>query len=213
MKKISVLIADDHEVVRQGIHKSLEDTTDISVDGETGDGYEALDMAIRGSFGAMILDIAMPGPGAMEIIKELTQRKPDLPILVLSMHPAKQYAVRTIRAGAAGYLTKECLTSEIVTAVRTIASGQRFVTNAVAEQLANAVANGCPDRSALAQLSDREYQILCMIGAGKMLKEIAAELALSPKTVSTYRARILEKTSLQTTADLVRYAVTEGLVS
>ncbi len=213
MKKISVLIADDHEVVRQGIHKSLEDTTDISVDGETGDGSEALDMAIHGTFDVVILDISMPGPGGIEIVKELTQRKPDLPILVLSMHPAKQYAVRTIRAGAAGYLTKETLSPEIVTAVRTIASGQRFVTSTVAEQLASAVANGCPDRSALAQLSDREYQVLCMIGAGKTLKEIATELTLSPKTVSTYRARILEKTGLETTADLVRYAVTEGLVS
>ncbi len=212
MKTIRVLIADDHAVVREGIRKTLDEAPDIAVDAETGDGYEALDMAIHGTYDAVILDISMPGPGVMEIISELKRRRPDLPVLVLSMHSVKQYAVRTIRAGASGYLTKESATAEIVTAVRTVARGRRYVTAAVAEQLAGALSNGCPDRPAHDLLSDREYQILCMIGKGKTLKEIAAELALSPKTVTTYRARILTKINLETTSDLVRYAVKEGLV-
>lgn len=208
---IRVLIADDHAVVRRGVRLVLESTARIVVVAEAATGPEALEQARAGGVDVAVLDLSMPGPGGLEVLKQLQDEHPRLPVLILTMHPEDQYAVRAIRAGASGYLTKQSIPEELIKAVETVVAGRRYITPAVAEALATEVRhdNGKPAHE---QLSDREYQVLLRIAAGRTVGEIAAELHLSPKTVSTYRTRILEKMALKTSAELTHYAFQHKLV-
>jgi two-component system, NarL family, invasion response regulator UvrY len=208
---IRVLVADDHAVVRRGVKQILADDPKMVVVGEAGSGQEVLNLIRERACDVVLLDIAMPDGGGLEILAQLRNLKPDLRVLILSMYPERQYAVRALKAGAAGYLTKESAPEELLTAVRKAAQGGKYITLSLAEQLA-AELGGEVEREPHAGLSDREYQVLRLLASGKSVSEVAVELALSVKTVSTYRTRILEKLGLKNTAELVRYAVQRGLV-
>ena len=202
---IRVLIADDHAVVRDGIRRILSDHPDITVVGEAPDGVEALRLAGTERPDVLLLDLTMPGPGFMEILERARAAYPTLKVLVLSAHAEEQYARRVLRAGVVGYITKNHTPEELVGAVRRVASGARYVSQAMADRLAADLAT--PERSPQELLSNREYQVLALLGAGKSVKEIAGATRLSSKTVSTYRTRLLQKLNLKTTADLIRYAL------
>jgi two-component system invasion response regulator UvrY len=206
---IRVIVADDHAVVRQGLKQIISETPDLSLVGEAASGGEALDLVRGLECDALVLDINMPGPGGLDILRELRALRPKLPILILSMHPEEQFAVRLLRSGADGYLNKESAPDELVNAIRKVATGGKYVSAALAEKLAlDLQTGGGPPHEAL---SDREFQVLRLIGQGKTASEIAALLSLSVKTVSTYRARILQKMDLSTNAELMRYALEHGL--
>lgn len=207
---IRVLLADDHPVLRQGLARLLLDHPDLRVVGEAGTADELFALLPDGGADVVVLDVSMPGPGVGEVLRRLAANHPRVRVLVLSGHAEEQYAVRVLKAGAAGYLTKERSAEDLVTAVRRVAQGGRYVSQTLAERLASEL--GQSDSAAPhEQLSSREFAVLQGIAAGLTLKEIAARLALSPKTVSTYRARILAKLGLSSTADLVRYVVERGL--
>jgi len=208
---IRVLIADDHAVVRRGVRMVLEGTARIEVVAEAATGSEALDKARKEQIDVAVLDLSMPGPGGLEVLRQFKDEHPRLPVLILTMHPEDQYAVRAFRAGASGYLTKQSIPEELIKAVETVAAGRKYITPSVAEALASEVHH---DTAKLPHelLSDREYQVLLRIAAGKTVGEIAEELRLSPKTVSTYRSRILEKMEIKTSAELTHYAFQHKLV-
>jgi len=208
---INVLIADDHAVVRQGLRQILTETADMNVAGEASNGIEALDRARAESYDVMVLDITMPGRSGFDIIKELHAEMPKLPVLILSMHAEEQFAVRLLKAGASGYLNKESAPDELVKAIRKVVSGGRYVSAALAEKLAFEI-DSDSDRLLHDSLSDREFQVMRMMASGKTVKEIATELLLSVKTISTYRARILEKMNLRTNAELIHYAIQNQLI-
>jgi len=208
---VKILIADDHPVVRQGLKQMLGAEADIAVVGEARNGREVVELCGRVAWDVAVVDYNMPGKGGIELVKELRSRYPDHPVLVLSMYPEERYAVRVLKAGAAGYLTKESATEELVTAIRKVAKGGRFVTPAVGERLAQEVAGG-GDKPLHERLSDREYQIMWMLSSGKTVHDIAQQLFLSPNTISTYRARILRKMNLKNNAEMMRYAITNQLV-
>jgi len=205
------LIADDHAVVRQGLKQILlEEFPDASF-GEAANGADILTLVKQQEWDVVTLDISLPGRSGLEVLKEARERRPNLRVLVLSMHPEEQYAVRALKAGAAGYVTKQTAPEELVNAVKKILSGGKYVSAALAEKLASAL--GAPsDRPAHETLSDREYQVFCLIASGKTTGQIAEELNLSVQTISTYRARVLEKMSMSTNAELTRYALQNGLV-
>jgi DNA-binding NarL/FixJ family response regulator len=208
---IRVLIADDHAVVRQGLKQILGDTPEMVVAGEATTGQEVLDRVRAEAWDVVILDISMPDRSGLDILKQLRSERPKLPVLVLSMHSEDQYAMRVLKAGASGYLTKDSAPDELVKAIRKVVSGGRYVSSLLAEKLAFEIGT---DSSRLPHetLSDREFQVLRGIAAGKSVTEIAAELYLSPKTVSTYRARLLQKMNLGTTAELIHYAMQNHLI-
>lgn len=208
---IKVLFVEDHAIVREGLKQILADTTDIIVADEAGDGEEALAKVRQNDFDIAVLDISMPGRSGLEILKELKIMRPSLPVLILSMYPEDLYAVRAFKGGAAGYLSKESAPTELITAIRKVSCGGKYVSPALAENLVLNLGddNGKPLHD---KLSEREYQILCMIASGKTGKEIAHELNLSAKTVSTYRARVLEKMCMRSNAELTHYALQNGLV-
>lgn len=208
---IRLLIADDHPVVREGLKRIVADCPDMQLIGEAVDGAEILAMVESAGVDVLLLDISMPGPPFLDIMRRLRTEQPDLRVLVLSVHPEGQYAVRTLRAGAAGYLTKDHSSGELAEAIRRVFRGGKYVTPSLAEKLAFDLAPDAEERPH-ERLSDREYEVLQKFGAGKSVGEIASELALSPKTVSTYRARILGKLRLKTNAELIRYAIENGLV-
>jgi len=208
---IRLFIADDHPVVRAGLRGIIEGEPDFEVVGEASDGGDMLARIGRTPAEVLLLDVAMPGPGFLEVLRGLKQDHPRLAVLVLSVHPEDQYAVRALRAGAAGYLTKDHSPEELVAAIRKVHRGGKYVSPSLAEKLAVGLEIGAGD-SPHERLSDREYDVLCFLGSGRTVKEIASRLALSPKTVSTYRARVLEKMKLATNADLVRYAAQHGLI-
>jgi DNA-binding NarL/FixJ family response regulator len=208
---IRALIADDHAVVRQGLKQILGDTPEMLVAGEATNGQEVLDKVRAEPWDVVVLDISMPDRSGLDILKQLRSERPKLPVLVLSMHSEDQYAVRVLKAGASGYLTKDSAPDELVKAIRKVVSGGRYVSSFLAEKLAFEIGT---DSSRLPHetLSDREFQVLRLIAGGKSVTEIAAELCLSVKTVSTYRARMLEKMNLGTTAELIHYAVQNHLI-
>ena len=208
---IRVLVADDHAVVRQGLKQILSEEPDILEVGEAGSVAETLRLSREAEWDVVILDITMPDGSGLDILRELRHEKPQLPVLVLSVHSEDQYALRVLRSGAAGYLTKECAPQELVEAVRRVVSGGKYVGLDLAERLAEVLAG---DRNAQAheQLSDREFQILCLIGSGKSASEIAQELSLSPKTVSTYRRRVLDKMHMSSNVELTRYVLEQQLI-
>lgn len=206
-----ILIADDHAVFRRGLRETIRETFPKATFGEAKSAAEALDWVRRHDWEIVILDISMPGRSGLDILDELKRLRPKLPILFLSMYPEAQYARRVLKAGAAGYLTKESIPEELQTAVRRVVAGGRYVSATLAERLAYDLGSGV-DLPVHELLSDREFQVLRMIASGKTVKEIADEISLSIKTVSTYRTRILEKTGMKTTADLIRYALQSQLV-
>jgi DNA-binding NarL/FixJ family response regulator len=209
--RVQVLIADDHPVVRQGLKQMLGAEADLAVAGEASNGHEAIELCERVAWDVAVVDYNMPGKGGVDLVKELRHRYPHRPVLVLSIYPEDQYAVRALKAGAAGYLTKETATEELVNAIRKVAKGGRFVSVALGEWLAQELAGG-GDQPLHRKLSDREYQIMWMIASGKTVSEIGEQLFLSPNTISTYRARILQKLDLKNNAELMRYAIRHQLV-
>lgn len=208
---IKVLIADDHPIVRQGLRQILSGIPDMKVAGEAVDGQETLNQVRAGEWDVLVLDITMPGRSGFDILKELKHEEPSLPVLVLSIHAEEQFAVRVLKAGAAGYLSKENAPDELVKAIRKVVSGGKYISRGLAETLAAGLDTDTAG-SQYETLSDREFQVMQMMGNGKTLAEIADELSLSPKTVSTYRTRLLEKMNLKTNADIIRYAIENGLV-
>lgn len=207
---VRILIADDHPIYRKGLLQILMEVPGMFSVDEAGSGEEALAKVWENDYDLVLLDISMPGRGGLDALKTLKNHSPKLPVLVLSMHPEDQYAVRALRAGASGYLNKECAWHELVIAIRKVLEGGKYVSAALAESLAsNLGANaGKPLQEVL---SDREYQVFRMIASGKTVGEIAEELTLSVKTVSTHRVRILEKMQLKNNAELIHFAATNGL--
>jgi two-component system invasion response regulator UvrY len=208
---IRILVADDHAVVREGVKRILSETADLVIAGEAGHGQEVLAKVATEPWDVVLLDISMPGRNGLEVLQQLRHLCPALPVLVFSMHPENQYAVRAFRAGAAGYLTKDSLPEELVTAIRKIVQGGRYVSASLAEYLVTEIGHDATT-PLHAVLSDREYQVLCMLASGKTATEIARELSLSVKTVSTHRSRILEKMHMKTNAELIHYAIHHRLV-
>jgi two-component system, NarL family, invasion response regulator UvrY len=208
---IRLLIADDHPVVREGLRRIVADDPGLQVVGEAVDGDGVLALISRQPTDVVLLDVSMPGPGFLQVLERLRAEHPGVKVLVLSVHPEEQYAVRALRAGAAGYLTKDHSPEQLIEAIRRVHRGGKYVSPTLAERLATDLAAGGP-QAAHELLSHREYDVLCLLGSGRTVKEISAELDLSPKTVSTYRARLLEKMRLTGNADLVRYASRHGLI-
>jgi len=208
---IKVLIADDHPIVRAGLKQILSDAADIEVACEAGDGHELLKLIRKGGISVVLLDITMPGLAGLDALKQIKAETPELPVLVLSVHPEDQYGIRVLKAGGAGYLMKSAAPDLLVEAIRKVHRGGRYVSPALAEKMAFGLQTGAAGLLH-ETLSDREYQVLCMIASGKTVKAIGDELALSEKTISTYRARILEKMGMKTNAELTHYAIKLGLV-
>lgn len=208
---INVLIADDHPVVRKGLKQILEETSDICVTGEACTQQDVLDHVWKNDYDVILLDISMPGGSGLDILKELKRTKPNIRILVLSIYPEEQYAVRVFRAGGSGYLSKDSAAEELVAAIRKISLGGKYVRPAVAEKLAFDIET---DHSQFPheKLSDREFQVLCFLGKGKQVKEIAECMHLSVKTISTYRTRILDKMNMKNNSELTYYAIKHHLV-
>ncbi len=207
---ISVLIADDHAVVRQGLKQILQETQDMHLAGEAADGHEALSLARSTEWDVLVLDLTMPGLGGLDVLKEVQAERPHAPVLILSMHAEDQFAVRLLKAGAAGYLNKETAPEELIQAIRKVVDGGKYISTVLAERLAFEM-DPNSDKPRHESLSDREFQVLRLLASGKAVKEIAEELSLSPKTISTYRARILEKMNMRTNAELIHYAIQNKL--
>jgi DNA-binding NarL/FixJ family response regulator len=206
-----VLIADDHPLFRRGLKDILQAQPDVELVGEADSGNKALEMARKQRWDVLVLDITMPGLGGIEVLSILRKEQPKLPILILSAHPENQYAVRALRAGAAGYMTKETAPQELIRGLRKVLQGAKYVSEALAEKLAFDL-GAQTEKKPHDLLSHREYEIMRMIASGKPLGKIASELALSPRTVSTYRNRVLEKMRMKTNAELIRYALQNKLI-
>jgi two-component system, NarL family, invasion response regulator UvrY len=208
---IRVLIVDDHAIVRRGLRQIVAETGDIVVNGEAETGSQAIKTARQEDFDVMLLDISLPDKNGIEVLKQIKKEQPKLAVLMLSMHGEREFAVRALKAGASGYLTKQSAPAQLVTAIRHVAAGKKYVSPALAEELANAM--GVDTEKPLHEtLSDREFQTLRLIASGKTLSGIAAELCLSPKTISVYRSRLLEKLKLLNNSELTRYAIKNRLV-
>jgi DNA-binding NarL/FixJ family response regulator len=208
---IEVIIADDHPIVRAGLKQIMLQDDGIAVTGEASNGAELLNRVRQGRYDVILLDLTMPGMDGLDVLKQLKIETPDTPVVILTVHPESQYALRVLRAGASGYLTKESASDRLIEAIHKVHRGGKYITPSLAEKIAFALDEGtagAPHES----LSDREYQVLCLIGSGRTVSQIADALSLSVKTVSTYRARILEKMRLQNNAELIHYAVQNGLV-
>ena len=211
MNKCRCLLADDHPIVRRGVRELLEEEQLCSEICEVRTGEEALEAVRRQPWELMILDIALPDKHGLEVLKEAKLLQPRLPVLMLSLYPEKEFAMRAIKAGASGYLTKQSAPSELLAAVMRVLQGGRYITAVLAEQMASALETGAGD-SLHARLSDRELQVLRLLGQGKSVSTIAEELRLSVKNISTYRARILDKLSCESTGELIRYAIEAKLI-
>lgn len=208
---IKIIIADDHAVVRTGLKQIIEQDPHLKVTGEASSGFELLEKIREGNYDVVLLDISMPGKDGLATLKELKKINPKLPVLIFTVYPEDQYAVRLLKAGASGYLNKECEPEELIEAIHRVAQGRKYVSPNLAEILATLLeeSHSAPLHE---QLSDREYQVMCMIASGKTIQEIAKELDLSPNTVSTYRIRLLEKMKMKTNAEITHYAIKNGLV-
>lgn len=206
-----ILLADDHTVVRSGLKQILAEEFKGAVFGEARNAQEALELVANEHWDVVVLDITMPGRSGLEVMRQIRKLRPGLPVLVLSIHPENQFAVPVLKLGAAGYMTKESAAEELVTAVKKVLSGGRYITASLAETLAANLETG-PAKPAQELLSDREFQVLRLIASGKIISEIARELVLSVKTISTYRSRILEKMGLRNNAELMHYAMLHQLV-
>ncbi|HEU19262.1 MAG TPA: response regulator transcription factor [Deltaproteobacteria bacterium] len=211
MSKIKILIADDHPIVREGFKQVLSETTDMLVADEAGNGQEVLNLIRNNKYDVILLDISMPGRSGLEILKELRNEYPKLPVLIVSIYPEEQYAVRAFRAGASGYLTKASAPHELIAAIRKISKGGRYISSSLAEKLTYYLDIDAA-KPPHELLSDREYQVMLLIASGKTVTEIGRELCLSVKTISTYRTHILEKMKMKNNAEITLYAVQNQLV-
>ena len=208
---VKVLIADDHPVVRQGLKMMLSSDTEIDVVGEARDGDEAFEMAHQLDWDVAVLDYSMPGRGGVELLSDVKHDYPDRPVLIMSIYPEDPHGLRALKAGAAGYITKESAGDELTAAVKKVATGGRYISSTLAEKLAMRLTPE-QERPPHERLSDREYRVMWLLASGKTLHQIAEEMRLSPSTVSTYRGRILKKLSLSTNVDLVHYAMKHRLI-
>jgi two-component system invasion response regulator UvrY len=204
-----ILVADDHQIVRAGLKNLLSEYKEFTVAGEAGSGTDALKMVRESDWDVVLLDISMPDMNGIDTLKQIKRSKPDLPVLILTMHPEDHYAINLLRAGANGYVCKECAPEQLVGAIRTVASGRRYVSPALGDQLAGDL-SGDGQNALHTELSEREFQVFCKLAAGQAVSEIADELFLSVKTVSTYRSRILEKMGMKTNANITYYAIKHG---
>lgn len=208
---IKILIADDHEVVRKGLRQVIEETSDLVVTGEASNGHEVLEKIRKNDYDLVVLDIGLPDISGLDVLKQVKIECPQLPVVILSIYPEEQYAVRALKAGASGYLTKESASDELITAIRKVYDGRKYVSTTLAERLAKELEAGA-DKLPHETLSDRECQVMRMIALGKTIKDISEEINLSPKTVSTYRSRIFEKMTIKTNEELIRYAINNHLI-
>jgi len=208
---IKILVVDDHAIVREGLKQIVEDTSGLAVTGEAANEQETLELLRKHDFDVVLLDIAMTGRGGLEVLKQIKQEKPELPVLILSMYPEEQYAVRALKMGAAGYLTKVSAPDELIKAIKKIATGRKYVSNSLAEKLAFNLEIDT-EKPLHECLSNREFQVMCLITSGKTVKNIAEKLSLSVNTVSTYRFRILDKMRMKTNSELTHYAIKNQLV-
>jgi two-component system invasion response regulator UvrY len=208
---IRILIADDHAIVRAGLKQFIADQLDMEVTGEAATGAETIALVRSQEFDIVLLDISMPDKNGIDTLKSVKQIRPDLPVLILSGHAEEQYAVNLLRAGASGYLNKETASTQLVGAVRTAVQGRKYVSPTLAQVLAEGI-SGSGDEPLHGSLSQREFQIFCKLAGGQAVSQIADELHLSVKTVSTYRTRVLEKMGMKSNADLTYYAVKNGLI-
>ena len=209
---INVIIADDHPIVRAGLKQIIKEDAFIAVAGEAGNGIELLEKVRQKTYDVVLLDLTMPGMDGIDVLKQLKLEQPHLPVIILTIHPESQYALRIVKAGASGYITKESASEELIKAIRKVHAGGKYITPSLAEKIAFALDK---DNVQLPHeaLSDREYQVLCLLGSGKTVSQIAEELALSVKTISTYRTRILEKMRMENNSELIHYAVQNGLTT
>ena len=208
---VMIMLVDDHAIVRMGIKQAVAKWPGIVVAAEAATAQEALDLALSKELDIVVLDIGMPGRGGLEVLKSLRALKPKLKFVMLSMYPEEQYAIRCFKDGAGAYVTKDSPPEELVKAIRAVAEGRRYITQSLGQQMAGLVLD-TSSRPIHELLSDREFQVLVKIGAGKRVNEIAEELSLSPKTVSTYRTRVLEKLGMENSAQLIKFVIQEGLV-
>ncbi len=208
---VEVFITDDHSLIREGLKKILNDEKDIHIKGEAGNAKSTLDFVLKNELDILILDLNLPDKSGLDLLKELKALKPELKILILSMHPEDRFAMRVLRAGASGYITKESAGEELVKAIRKVEHGGKYVSESLAEILAFEIQGGT-DKPIHELLSDREFQVMQLIASGKTLAEIANLLSLAVTTVSTYRARILEKLNLHSNAEMIYYVLTNKLV-
>ncbi len=208
---VRVFIIDDHAIVRRGLTQILAETPDLKFAGEADTAADAVRLLREIPCDVILLDISLPDRNGIDLLKQLKHDYPRLPVLVLSMHKDREFALRALKGGAAGYLTKQSAPMQLVDAIRHVSAGKRYITRSMADEVANALAGGS-EESPHERLSDREYQTLCLIASGKTLSSIAGELLISPKTVSVYRARVLEKLKLKNNADITRYAIKNQLV-
>jgi DNA-binding NarL/FixJ family response regulator len=209
---IRICLADDHAMFREGIKQILASHPDMHIVAEAGDGRETLELVRNTPMDVVLLDISMPGLSGLDILQDIKGEFPRIQVLVLSMHPEEQYAIRVLKAGAAGYLTKESAAAELVSAIRTVAGGGSYVSSHLAQTLAASLRSEW-DLLPHHLLSDREFQVMRMLALGRRVREIAEELSLSEKTITTYRARVLEKMKLRTNVDVTRYALRHRLIT
>lgn len=207
---IRILVADDHPLVRQGVRQVVSTSSDIRIVEEAATGQELLTRARSVEHDVVLLDLTLPDASGLELLKQLKRERPKVPVLIVTMHSEDQFAIRALKAGAAGYLMKEAAPSELLAAIRRIHAGGRYLSPSVAERLAGHLADDS-DKAPHDRLSDREFQVLRLIAAGRSTREISTELALSVKTISTYRARIFEKMQMKSPAELAAYVVRHGL--
>ncbi|MBS1170114.1 MAG: DNA-binding response regulator [Burkholderiaceae bacterium] len=209
---IRIVIADDHTIMREGLKRILEGAEDITVVGEATNGFEVIDCVRKGDFDLLLLDLSMPGRNGIDLIRQVKTEAPKLPVLILTMHDEEQYAVRTIRAGAQGYLTKESAGTQLVSAIRRVASGRPYISAQVAEQLALNIMSPTKELPHK-QLSDREFEVFTLLVNGRTLTEIGEQLHLSVKTVSTHKTRIQQKMQMQSLSEIIQYAVAHNLLN
>ncbi len=207
---IRILIADDHAVVRQGLIQIVSDTSDIVVSDEASNGREVLAKISKNKYDVVVLDVGMPDFSGLDILNEIKRENPELPVLMLSIYPEEQYAVRALKAGASGYLTKKVAPKELIRAIRKVYSGGKYITSTLAERLAFYLSGD--EKPPHESLSDREFQVMFMLAEGKRVKDIAKALFISDKTVSSYKSRIFEKMRMTSNAELIRYAIKHRLI-
>jgi two-component system invasion response regulator UvrY len=208
---IKILIADDHTIVREGLKQIIANAAGLVVTGEAANGEETLDLIRKNNFDVILLDITMPEKDGLAILKQLKREKIELPVLVLSMHPEEQYAVRVLKMGASGHLTKASASDELIKAIKKISTGKKYISDSLAEKLALDL-DIDTEKLPHEYLSDREFQVMCMIASGKTVTNIAEELSLSVNTISTYRVRVMDKLKMTKNSELTRYAIKNQLV-